>query len=238
MNKGSKLLFLVAVVVTSATTSAQNLGDILNGLGNGNSGDIIGGLIEGVFTRTDLTLNDLVGEYSSEGPAVTFKSENLLQKAGGIAGAAKIESELKPYYEKYGLTGMTLTVDSAYNFSMKVKGIGIPGDITQNQGKGTFDFNFKVMGIKLGSFTAYIEKSGSTMKLMFDATKLKNLLSQIVKFTGNSMAGAVANILDSYEGACIGFRMISTTQNSSSASGGSGSSDVVSKLKDILNKRN
>lgn len=232
-----KLALSLSLLVSTMAMNAQNLGDILGGLGGKNSGDIIGSLIEGVFTKTNLTLDELIGEYVSQGPAVTFKSESLLQKAGGLAGASKIESELKPYYEKYGLTGMTLTVDSTYNFSMKVKGIGIPGEITKND-DGTFEFHFKVLGIKIGSFTAYIEKSGSTLKLMFDATKLKNLLSQIVKLTGNSMATTVATILDSYEGACIGFRMVSTQQNNSSGTGNSGSSDVVNKLKDILNKRN
>lgn len=236
MTLNNKIFLSLAIAVSSFTLHAQNIGDILGGLGKGNTGDIIGSVIEGVFTKTNLSLDDLIGEYVSEGPAVTFKSENLLQKAGGLAGAAKIESELKPYYQKYGLTGMTLTVDSIHNFSMKVKGVSLPGEITKNESEGTFDFHFKVMGIKIGSFTAYVEKSGSTLKLMFDATKLKNLLSTIVKFTGNSMASAVANILDSYEGACIGFRMVSTQQNNPSGSGNSESSDGLSKLKDILTK--
>lgn len=244
------LIIASTLLVTPVCANAQSLGDLLNGLGGGSSsglGDVLGNVIEGVFTKTNLSLEDLVGEYVSEGPAVTFKSENLLQKAGGIAGAATIESKLKPYYEKYGLIGMTLTVDESANFSMKVKGISLNGTITKNESDGTFDFNFKVVGISLGKFTAYVEKSGSTLKLMFDASKLKDIISAIAKFTGNSMASALGSILDSYDGACIGFKMKCTSASSSTStttdgtdesgsSSSSGKSSGVDALINILKK--
>lgn len=240
-----KLFFAAAVACVVSNAYSQGLSDILGGLSKGgNIGDVVSNVVQGVFTKTNLSLSDLVGEYVSEGPAVTFKSENLLQKAGGIAGAATIESKIKPYYEKYGLTGMTLTVDDAANFNMKIKGISLKGTITKNESEGTFDFNFNVAGIKLGKFTAYIEKSGSTLKLMFDASKLKDIISSIAKLTGNSMASALSSILDSYDGACIGFKMASTGSSnagSSSESTGSSSSAVSSgldALKGILNKNN
>lgn len=197
-------------------------------------GDILGSVVEGVFTKTNLTVADLVGEYQSQGPAVTFKSENLLQKAGGVAGASAIESKLKPYYEQYGLNNMTLTVDEDANFTMKIKALSLKGTITPNSSDGTFDFNFNVLGIKLGKFTAYIEKSGNNLKLMFDATKLKSFISAVAKFTGNSMATTLGNILDSYDGACVGWRMVSTAPNDSSVGGAISSG--LGTLQDILNK--
>lgn len=223
------------ILASTLTMSSQSIGDILGGLGGGSNsssgsgiGDVIGGVIEGVFTKSNLTLQDLVGEYQAQGPAVTFKSESLLQKAGGVAAAATIESKLKPYYEQYGLNNMTLTVDSTFNFTMKVKSLSLKGDITRNESEGTFTFNFNVMGIKLGGFTAYIEKSGNNLNLMFDATKLKSFISAVAKFTGNSMASALGQILDSYDGACIGWKMVSTSQNQSAGSAALGT------LKDIL----
>lgn len=231
-------LFMVGVIAMASTFSmqSQSLSDILGGLGNKNSGsngsvgDIVGSVIEGVFTKTNLTLADLIGEYQSQGPAVTFKSENFLQKAGGIAGAAAIESKLKPYYEQYGLNSMVLTIDEDANFTMKIKSLSLKGTITKNDEEGTFDFNFNVMGISLGKFTAYIEKSGSNLKLMFDATKLKSFISAVAKFTGNSMAKALGSILDSYDGACIGWKMVSTSTQDSSGAISSG----LNSLKDIL----
>lgn len=229
-----------AMIVASALSmQAQGLGNILSGLGNNSSGsgNVLTNIIEGVFTKSDLTLADLVGEYQAQGPAVTFKSENLLQKAGGLAGAAAIESKLNPYYDQYGLNNMTLTVDSAANFTMKIKSLSLKGTVSKNDSEGTFDFNFTVMGIKLGKFTAYIEKSGNNLNLMFDASKLKDIISAVAKFTGNSMASALASILDSYDGACVGWKMVSTSQNSGS-SAGAAISNGLGTLKDILKKGN
>ena len=231
-------MVVAMIVATTIGANAQGIGDILGGLG-GNSGssksgvgDILSGVIEGVFTKTNLTLADLVGEYQAQGPAVTFKSDNFLQKAGGIAGAATIESKLKPYYEQYGLNNMTLIVDQDANFTMKVKSLSLKGTISPQDSEGAFTFNFSVLGINLGGFKAYIEKSGRNLNLMFDATKLKSFISTVAKLTGNSMASALSSILDSYDGACIGWKMVSTSQPENNS--GSASSSGLGTLKDIL----
>lgn len=236
-----KNIFFALFLFVSQIGSAQGIGDLLKGIGGSGSGNVLSSVIEGVFTKSDLSIEDLVGNYKSQGPAVTFKSENLLQKAGGIAGAAAIESKLNPYYEKYGLNGLTLEIDKDAAFSMKVKGISLNGTVTKNVADGTFNFNFKVAGVSLGNFTAYIEKSGSSLKLMFDASKLKSLISSIAKLTGNSMATALSSILDSYDGACIGFKMVSTGASDTStedknASSSSTVGNGLNALKDILNK--
>ena len=240
-------------MASTVCVNAQSLGDLLGGLGGNNSGsgNVLTNIIEGVFTKSNLSLADLTGEYKAQGPAVTFKSDNLLQKAGGIAGAATIESKLNPYYEQYGLNNMTLTVDENANFTMKVKALSLKGTITKNDSEGTFDFNFNIAGINLGKFTAYIEKSGKNLNLMFDASKLKDIISAIAKFTGNSMAKALGSILDSYDGACIGWKMVATSQSNSSSNttntptdsnNNSGSNSSISSgldaLKGILNKGN
>lgn len=231
---------MVGVIMMTSTIAmqAQSLSDILGGLGgssnNSGSGNILSGIIEGVFTKSNLSLEDLVGEYQASGPAVTFKSDNFLQKAGGIAGAAAIESKLNPYYEKYGLNNMTLTVDKDYNFVMKIKSLSLKGTITKNDSDGTFNFNFNVVGISLGKFTAYVEKSGKNLNLMFDATKLKSFISAVAKFTGNSLATAAGSILDSYDGMCVGWKM--TCTSTSQTSSGDAISNGLNSLKDILNK--
>ncbi|MDE6008461.1 MAG: DUF4923 family protein [Muribaculaceae bacterium] len=208
-----KTLLVAFLLVCGMSAQAQSISDILRGLG-GNSGSgnstvsTVGNLLEGIFTRTDLTLADLVGEYQSAGPAVTFKSDNFLQKAGGVAGAAALETKLQPYYEQYGLTGMPLTIDGDGNFTLSVKGIKLSGVVTPGTEKGTFIFNIMVAkALKLGKFTAYVQKSGKNLDLMFDATKLKQLISTVAKFTGSKLASGLGTLLDSYDGACIGFQM-------------------------------
>lgn len=242
--------FIASLLIGMASTgvSAQSLGDILGNLGAGNAGDIIGNVIDGVFSSSNITVADIAGSYVSDGPAVTFKSENFLQKAGGIAGAATLESKLAPYYSQYGLTGLTLDIDKDSNFTMKVKGIKLSGTIIKNEGDGTFDFNLQALGMNVGKFTAYIEKSLGNLKVMFDADKLLQIISTVAKFTGNSVAGALGDLLGSYDGACIGFKMSKTSGADSSASDKSGSSagtssdssssssSGVGTLLDILNK--
>lgn len=233
-----KFLMVGAISVASAfSVNAQSLSDILGSLGgnsSSSSGNILSNVLEGVFTRTNLTVKDLVGDYTAQGPAVTFQSENFLQKAGGIAATATIESKLQPYYEKYGLNNMTLAIDEDANFTMKIKGISLKGTVTQGDEQGTFDFNFNVLGINLGKFKAYVEKSGNNLNVMFDATKLKSFISTVAKLTGNTMATTVGSILDSYDGACIGWKMVNTSPNNSSTN--SAISSGLDALKGILNK--
>lgn len=40
---------------------------------------------------------------------------------------------------------------------------------------------------------------------MFDASKLKSLISMVAGLTGNSLASTAGKLLDSYEGLCVGF---------------------------------
>ena len=82
--KKLKVSLVALALMAGATANAQGLSDILKGLG-GAGGDVsstIGNLIEGVFSKSDITLEDLVGDYVSTGPAVTFKSDNFCRKQG------------------------------------------------------------------------------------------------------------------------------------------------------------
>ena len=45
---------------------------------------------------------------------------------------------------------------------------------------------------------------------MFDAKKLKDILSVAANFTGNSLAKTASGILDSYDGLCVGFAYTGT----------------------------
>lgn len=240
----SFLITLMMLAVGSAA-HAQGLGDLLKGLGgDGDTGSAITNALQGIFTKSDLTLDDIVGSYKSTGPAVAFKSDNFLQKAGGVAGAAAIETKLQPYYEQYGMIGMPLSIDKEGNFSMTVKKVKMSGNVIRNEGDGTFTFNVLVGGMKIGQFTAYVEKSGKDIDLMFDARKLKDLISAVGKFGGSKLTASLSKILDSYEGAYMGFKMSYTGEASAAGASGSdstGSSDsgsgALDNLRNILNNR-
>ena len=203
MKKFFMATLLFATLFTATSCKAFDLKDIL---GSKDLGSAVSGLVDGLLTQSDITIDQMVGTWTATGSAVTFQSENFLQKAGGAAAAGTIEGKLDPYFKQYGLTGSTMTIDKDGKFQLKVKGVTLKGTITKNSDK-TFNFTFTALGaVSLGSIKTYVEKSTSGLNIMFDAKKLKNILSAVVGFTGNSLASTAAGLLDSYEGMCVGFK--------------------------------
>ena len=234
--KFGKSIFLAAMLTIFAPNmaNAQDLMDILKGLGgnssttgnSGNSGNsggsMLGNLLEGIFTSSNITVQDLQGTWSATGPAICFQGEGFLKKAGGLAAASALESKLAPYYQQYGLNNAVLTVDENANFSLKIKALSLKGTISAAPGeeKGVFLFNFMALGkISLGSVKAYVQKTSQSMDVMFDATKLKNLVTAVANFTGISLAKTLGSILDSYDGLCVGFHFKNTGETPTNNSG-------------------
>ncbi len=209
----------VIALMTPGVAAAQSLSDILGGLGSAASG-----VVEGLFTKTNLSVDDIVGEWKGNGPAVSFKDDNFLKKAGGAAMSGVVEDKLAPYYKQFGLNNIDLTVDANGNFKMSMKLLTLSGTLTSN-GDGTFEFKFKALGsINLGSMKAYVQKSGNNLSLMFDATKMMSLITSIAKFTKIKLADTVAGILNSYDGLCVGFKMSRVGEAPASSSNSIGSS--------------
>lgn len=173
-------------------------------------GDVVGNVLQGVFSKSDLSVYDVCGVWTSKGAAVSFQSDNFLQKAGGMAAAGAIENKINPIFDKFGLNGAELTIEADSTFTLKAKKFTLAGTLTSN-GDGTFEFRFKAFKkVNLGSVKTYIQKSGNTMDVMFDATKLKGLISGIAKITGINVAKTAASLLDSYDGLCVGFSTTKT----------------------------
>jgi len=216
---------------------AQGLGELLGGLlggqqsgqqsgqtsGKSGLGSTLGNLLEGVFSSSNITVADMEGEWTADGPAVCFQSEGFLKQAGGKAAAAAVEAKLAPYYEQYGLNNAKLTVLEDGTFTLTTGKITLKGNITAAPGqeKGVFLFNFSILGHNLMNVTTYVQKTSRSMDVMFDATKLKTLVTAVAKFTGIKLAQALGSILESYDGLCVGFHFSggSTQQNNSGLGG-------------------
>lgn len=217
-------------------TPQPDLKDILGG-----AGGAIGNVLEGVFTKTDLTVADLVGEWTSTGSAVSFQSDNFLKKAGGSAAAGVVESKLDDYYQKFGLTGAVLTVQPDSTFTLTIKKLPIKGTLSVKS-KGVFNFNFSAGGmIKLGSMAAYVEKTPTGLNVMFDADKIKKIMTLAASISGSKMVSSADQLLKQYDGICIGFKM--KGQNSSTgtstdgtSNGESGTNSAVDALKGLFGK--
>lgn len=238
-----KSLALVAIMAISAScnSQAQSLKDIISG-----AGSTISNVVEGVFAKTNLKIEDLAGDWKGNGPAVCFQDDNFLKRAGGIATAAAVETKLEPYYKQYGLNNPELIVDKNGNFTLKIKKLSMSGTITAHEGeKGVFDFHFRMAGMNIFSTKTYIQKTGKNMDVMFEADKLKSFVALLAKYSGSTMAKTFGSILDSYDGMCVGFKMTQQTSTEpssskttqSSSSSGNAISEGLNSLKDMLSTK-
>lgn len=236
MKKTSILKMAVAAIALSCSTAAfadptpsPDLKDLLGG-----AGGALGNIVEGVFTKTDLTVADIAGEWTSTGSAVTFQSDNFLKKAGGSAAAGAVENQLDEYYKKFGLTGAVLDVDTVGNFTLTIKRLPIKGTM-EVKSKGIFRFNFNAGGmIKLGSMDAYVEKTPSGINVMFDADKIKKIMTLAATISGSKMVSTADKLLKEYDGICIGFKMKGQPANTEGGINGSTVNDAVNTLKGLF----
>lgn len=258
-----KIVFAILAMFLIAAPSIKaepDIRDLLGGLAGGSSsegsqsgsglGDALGGLISGLLGGGQLSEEDLAGVYAYKEPAITFKSDNFLQKAGGVAMAATIVNKLAPYYEKAGMHNLvvTLTPEKTFEFSLgKIKLNGtFQRDSTQTSAN-SFIFTFKALGkMSFGKIAADVQKSGNGLIMTFDASKLLSLMNTVAKLTGKQTLQAAATFLNSYDGLNCGFSLTKTgsvgtagntstqqqeTPDSTGQAGGLGS------LLDMLKKR-
>lgn len=80
-------MLIGASLCVSATVS-PDIKDLLKGIGGSSSSsssgvtDVVGSVLNGVLSSSKLSVSDVVGTWKYADPAVEFKSDNLLKKAG------------------------------------------------------------------------------------------------------------------------------------------------------------
>lgn len=184
----------------STATSASSGSDLLGGLG---------GLLSNITATTNFSLDDLVGTWKYSAPAVSFESDNALQKIGGAAAATTIENKMATYYDKLGFNAIVLTVDAEHNFTMTMKYGSLKGTIAKSEGAdGKLAFKFSALGkISIGEVAAMAKKSGNTLTLTFDISKLVEVLRTVNQLAKNSTLSTVESLLSSYDGIYAGFKL-------------------------------
>lgn len=224
-------LAVVAILLSAVPATAQsfNLSDLLGKVGESlgnNSGSAVGSLIDGVFTKEKLNVSDIAGTWQSGGPAVDFRSESLLKKAGGAAAASAIESKLAPYFTKYGFDTAIVTItapdsktsDDAQEgeITLQVGRVTLKGSIRPNDDKryaGNFIVCFKALGVmRLGEYDTYVSLTDNPLtgsrqlKIMFDAQKLMAMMKGVAAVTKSKLAKSAVSMLEGYDGICVGFK--------------------------------
>lgn len=208
-----------AATTTSATTTAattSNAGSAVAGIlgavlgGNSNSSSsagssIINGILNNVIGSGTFSKQDLCAhtwKYSK--PGCAFTSENLLAQAGGEIAANKVEEKLSEYYSKFGFSGSNtyFTFKTDGTFAAKIDG-------KPWQGNYTFDEKTHAIQMKglLLSMSGYATKTTNGISLLFDQTKLLNLIKTMGALKGSSTLSAIGTIANNYDGMRVGFEM-------------------------------
>lgn len=211
------IILAAALLAIPVQMRAVDPKDILSGLGSALSGSseessqsstlgALGDLISNFTASSNFSVDDLTGTWTYKGPAVSFESENALQKVGGTAAASAVESKLAPYYTKLGFTKTTLTVDADHNFTFKLGAISLTGVVEKDGDQLVFNFN-AFNKISLGKVKANASKSGNQLNLTFDATRLVQILKQVSSKLNIATLNTVSSLLTSYDGIFIGFKL-------------------------------
>lgn len=193
-NAGSTVAGILGAVLGGNSNSSSSAGSsIINGILN----NVIG---SGTFSKQDLCAH--TWKYSK--PGCAFTSENLLAKAGGEIAANKVEEKLGEYYSKFGFSGSNtyFTFKTDGTFAAKIDG-------KSWQGNYTFDEKthaIQMMGLLL-SMSGYATKTTNGISLLFDQTKLLNLIKTMGALKGSSTLSAIGTIANNYDGMRVGFEM-------------------------------
>ena len=193
-NAGSSIAGILGAVLGGNSNSSSSAGSsIINGILN----NVIG---SGTFSKQDLCAH--TWKYSK--PGCAFTSENLLAKAGGEIAANKVEEKLGEYYSKFGFSGSNtyFTFKTDGTFAAKIDG-------KSWQGNYTFDEKTHAIQMKglLLSMSGYATKTTNGISLLFDQTKLLNLIKTMGALKGSSTLSAIGTIANNYDGMRVGFEM-------------------------------
>ena len=193
-NAGSAVAGILGAVLGGNSNSSSSAGSsIINGILN----NVIG---SGTFSKQDLCAH--TWKYGK--PGCAFTSENLLAKAGGEIAANKVEEKLGEYYSKFGFSSSNtyFTFKTDGTFAAKIDG-------KSWQGNYTFDEKTHAIQMKglLLSMSGYATKTTNGISLLFDQTKLLNLIKTMGALKGSSTLSAIGTIANNYDGMRVGFEM-------------------------------
>lgn len=211
----ARKLILSVVLIASAGANAQtSLGDILNKVKTsvaskdestvGGNGGLISALT-GVFSKDKVATKDkIIGTWIYEEPAVVFKSDNMLKKAGGKVVSSLIEKKLQASLEKYGFKKgiVSIAFDKNGNFVQKIQGKSLKGTYTID-GKNIV---LKYAG-KVSQFVGTTQIDGGRLLIVMDASKLLKYVNALGQYANNSKLKAATSLLGSMDGMECGLML-------------------------------
>ncbi|NDW11290.1 DUF4923 family protein [Bacteroides sp. 214] len=199
MRKVRLLFILCALIATTMNLQAQSWRDLLKG------NNITETITDVVNTVTGTNKADITGTWVYQGSSIEFKTDNLLEKAGGSVAASTLESKIDKQLSKVGIkqgiTSFTFNADSTFNST--VNGKKLDGTYVYDASAGTIELTYSA----LVTISAQINASSSTLALLFNADKLLQLLTTYGSKSTNTTVQTIVALAGSYEGMSVGLEM-------------------------------
>ena len=198
-----KVAALSVMMMFSAQSQAQSLGDVLNAIGSQQGSNTAQGLTSIFSSEQHATKEKIIGTWAYTEPAIVFTSDNILAKAASKIAANKVESKLQEQLSKYGIKpgsfSMTFKEDGTFTETLK-------GKTT----KGTWQVKdskliLSIAGVKALSITTQID--GKDLQFVTDATKLLNLFKTMGAKSSNQNIQTIASLMKSVNGMQAGITM-------------------------------
>lgn len=194
----SGLLGKLSNAAKSVTTKKS--GDNSNTLTSG-----VQNLLEDILGSSTLSAADLNGKWKYNSVACVFKSENLLEKAGGSLASSTVESKLNESIKKLGFTGkeFSITFKNDKTFSISIKGKEIGGKYTLNLKEKKITLTY----LNKFDITANIAKNGKNISILYDADKFFEFVTSITSTSSNASIASLSKMLKKYDGLMIGMKL-------------------------------
>lgn len=199
--KKTVMIMAALLFVGVAQIYGQSFEDLLN-----KGKDAVGSVVE----QLDVIPKNIEGNWEFSGSAVKFTGDNVLMNAASELAAGKVEDQLNEYLQKVGIRqGLFSYVFNADGtFTTTFSKMNFSGQYTFSQEEGTIELDYgKNEKLKGVSLKTDVSVSLNSMQLLFNADKLLDFISKITSTVGDSKIGALASLIDQYDGLKIGFEL-------------------------------
>ena len=145
------------------------------------------------------------GKWGYQGPAVEFKSDNLLNKAGGAVASSALEKKLDKQLSRIGFRKNRVEFDfhSDSTFVSKFAGRTLNGKYSINTETDESVLSYG----DLVNFTAKVNQTPTLLSLLFDADKLLQFANYVAKQSTNQTVKSLSSIAESYDGMRMGIEL-------------------------------
>ena len=190
------VVFLSFVLINSGILCAQSLEDLLKS-------ESAKKMLNTVKEKTGV--KSIEGTWQYEGAACQFKSDDLLQKAGGIAMAEGMKTKLEAAYAKAGIVSGKLS----YTFSADST---FTSQFGQKTFKGTYSYNASTGILTLNYYSLFrmeasVVKTLKGISTLYDADRLLKFVTLLSGISKSSTLAAVGKVAAQYDGMRLGFEL-------------------------------